>query len=109
MVKSSPPDSALRAKDVGLRDYAILAVALYTGRRAHELVGLRWQDVRIAGRKDTRVTLTFHCKGHKVMHDKLDVEASAVLEYLHAQYGKNLLRLVPGTPLWVFYSRVNKG
>src|SRR5712692_4618900 len=47
----------------GLRDYAILAVALYTGRRAHEMVGLRWQDVRIAGRKDARVTLTFHCKG----------------------------------------------
>ncbi len=94
----------------GLRDYAILAVALYTGRRAHELVGLRWQDVRIAGRKDARVTLTFHCKGRKVMHDKLDVETSTVLlEYLHAQYGKNLLRLDPGTPLWVSYSRANKG
>ncbi len=94
----------------GLRDYAILAVALSTGRRAHELVGLRWQDVRIAGRKDARVTLTFHCKGRKVMHDKLDVETSTVLlEYLHGQYGKNLLRLDPGTPLWVSYSRANKG
>ncbi len=94
----------------GLRDYAILAVALYTGRRAHELVGLRWQDMRITGRKDARVTLTFHCKGRKVMHDKLDVETSTVLlEYLHAQYGKNLLQLDPGTPLWVSYSRANKG
>ena len=94
----------------GLRDYAILAVALSTGRRAHELVGLRWQDVRIAGRKDARVTLTFHCKGRKLIHDKLDVETSTVLlEYLHGQYGKNLLRLDPGTPLWVPYSRANKG
>ena len=41
----------------GLRDYVILAIALSTGRRAHELVGLRWQDMRIAGRKDARVTL----------------------------------------------------
>src|SRR5216683_7103566 len=46
----------------GLRDYAVLAVALYTGRRAHELVGLRWRDMQITGRKATRITLTFHCK-----------------------------------------------
>jgi integrase len=94
----------------GMRDYALLAVALYTGRRAHELVGLRWRDVKIIGRKDTRVTLTFHCKGNKVMHDKLDVETSAVLlEYLHAHYGKDLLRLPKDSPLWVSYSRANKG
>jgi integrase len=94
----------------GLRDYAILAVALYTGRRAHELVGLRRRDMQITGRKDTRITLTFHCKGGKIMHDRLDVETSAVLlEYLHAQYGKNLLRLDPGMPLWVSYSRANRG
>src|SRR5258708_183804 len=94
----------------GLRDYAILAVALYTGRRAHELVGLHFRDMRITGRKDTRITLTFHCKGGKVMHDKLDAETSVVLlEYLHAQYGKSILRLDPGTPLWVSYSHANKG
>src|SRR5260370_41441600 len=33
----------------GMRDYALLAVALATGRRASELVGLRGQDVKIAG------------------------------------------------------------
>src|SRR5258708_3909215 len=94
----------------GLRDYAVLAVALYTGRRAHELVGLRWRDVQMTGRKDARITLTFHCKGGKIMHDKLDVETSAVLlEYLYAQYGKNLLRLAPDAPLWVSYSRANAG
>jgi site-specific recombinase XerD len=94
----------------GLRNYALLAVALYTGRRAHELVGLRWEHVRITGRKEQRITLTFHCKGNKVMRDLLDVEASAVLlEYLHAQYGKNILKLAPDTPLWVSYSRQNRG
>src|SRR5260370_2191207 len=94
----------------GLRDYAILAVALYTGRRAHQLVGLRRRDMQITGRKDTRITLTFHCKGGKGMHDRLDVETSCVLlEYLYAQYGKQLLCLDPGTPLWVSYSHANKG
>ena len=102
--------SVNRDTAAGLRDYAILAVALYTGRRAHELVGLRFRDVQITGRKEPRVTLTFRCKGGKIMHDKLDVETSCVLlEYLHAQHGKNLLRLDPGTPLWVSYSHANKG
>ncbi|SRR5258708_38036014 len=31
----------------GLRNYALLAVALYTGRRAAELAGLRGADVKI--------------------------------------------------------------
>lgn len=94
----------------GMRDYALLAVALYTGRRAHELVGLRGQDVRIVGRKEARVTLTFHCKGNKIMRDTLDVETSAVLlEYLHQEYGKNLLTIPPASPVWVSYSKANKG
>jgi site-specific recombinase XerD len=94
----------------GMRDYALLAVALYTGRRAHELVNLRWQHVRITGKKDARITLTFHCEGNKIMHDKLDVETSAVLlEYLYAQNGKNLLRLATDAPVWVSCSRATKG
>jgi integrase len=94
----------------GMRDYTLLAVALYTGRRAHELVGLRARDVKLSGRKDVRITLTFHCKGKKIMKDTLDVETSAVLlEYLHLEYGKNLLTLPPDAPIWVSYSRANKG
>lgn len=94
----------------GLRDYAILAVALATGRRASELVGLRGRDVKMSGRKEIRVTLTFHCKGNKVMRDTLDVETSAVfLEYLHAEYGKQLLTIQPDAPVWVSYSKANKG
>ena len=74
-----------RATLQGLRDYAILATALATGRRAHELVTLRFEHISIAGKKEQRVTLTFaHCKGNKQMRDRLDVETSAVwLEYLH--------------------------
>jgi integrase len=96
----------------GMRDYAILAVALATGRRAHELVTLRFEHMKIiGGKKEQRVTLTFaHCKGNKQMRDKLDAETSVVLlEYLHAHHGKNLLRVPGNTPLWLSYSRQNKG
>ena len=101
-----------RATLQGLRDYAILAVALATGRRAHELVTLRFEHMKITGgKKEQRATLTFaHCKGNKQMRDRLDVETSAVLlEYLYAQHGKNLLRVPGNTPLWLSYSRQNAG
>jgi site-specific recombinase XerD len=44
------------------------------------------------------------------MRDRLDEETSAVLlEYLHAQYGKQLLTLAPDAPIWVSYSKQNRG
>jgi integrase/recombinase XerD len=95
----------------GLRDYALIAVALATGRRASELVGLRWEHVRITGKREKRVTLTFaHCKGNKVMRDMLDEETSAIfLEYLHTHYGKNVMQLQGDAPIWVSYSNRNQG
>ncbi len=95
----------------GLRDYAILAVALYTGRRASELVGLRGEDVTIQGKgKAARLLLRFHCKGGKIEYNKLDEETSVVLlEYLHAQFGKHLLTIPPDAPIWVSFSKQNKG
>ena len=107
-------ESINRDKLNGLRDYAILAVALATGRRSSELVGLRAKDLKITrGTKrpqEPRITLTFRCKGHTSMRDTLDAETSAVvLDYLHAQYGPSLLTLSPDAPLWVSYSRQNPG
>jgi integrase len=95
----------------GLRDYAILTVALYTGRRASELVGLRGADLQIQGKgKTTRILLRFHCKGGKIEYNRLDEETSMVLlEYLHAQFGKHLLTIAPDAPIWVSYSRQNPG
>src|SRR5260370_10336861 len=100
-----------RKTDEGLRNYALLAVALSTGRRASELAGLRGNDVRITGgRKDARIQLTFHCKGSKIMRDLLDAETSAVLlEYLHAQYCENVVKLAPDAPIRASYSRQNPG
>jgi site-specific recombinase XerD len=95
----------------GMRDYALLAVGIATGRRASELAGLRGRDVKLQGRgQAARVHLTFHCKGAKVMHDLLDPDVSAVmLDYLHAQHGKQLLTLPADAPIWVSYSRQNRG
>ncbi len=92
----------------GLRDYAILAVALYTGRRAHELVGLSGNDVQILDKgKDASILLRFHCKGGKIEYNLLDSETSGVLlEYLQGQHPQGL---EPGTPVWVSYSKQNKG
>jgi site-specific recombinase XerD len=104
-------ESIDRGKLTGVRNYAIMAVALYTGRRASELVGLSGNDVQVTGKgKNERVLLRFHCKGAKVEYNKLDEETSAVfLEYLHAQFGKRLLTIAPAAPIWVSYSRWNKG
>jgi len=100
-------DGIDRGTPEGLRDYALLAVALYTGRRASELAGLRGQDVKLQGRAaNTRILLTFRAKGDKKMHDLLDSETSAVLlDYLYARFGKHLQSIPPEAPIWISYSR----
>ena len=104
-------ESINREKIAGLRNYALLAVALATGRRAGELVGLYGEDVTIHGKgKGARVLLRFHCKGGKVEYNKLDEETSVVfLEYLHAQFGKRRFPIAPDAPIWVSYSKQNRG
>ncbi len=59
-------DSIDRSTKEGVRDYALLAVALRTGRRASEIAGMYGRDVKIQGRsKDVRIRIVFHCKGDK--------------------------------------------
>lgn len=96
-----------RSNIEGLRDYALLSVALATGRRASELAGLRGQDVKLQGRgAQLRIRLTFHCKGNKIMRDLLDEDVSAVLlDYLQAEYKRKVSQLDPDAPLWISHSR----
>jgi integrase len=70
----------------GKRDYALLLVALTTGRRSNELAHMRLGDLQITGNK---ITVTFpRCKGGKVMRDILPPGTSKVLlAYLSAIYG----------------------
>ncbi len=92
---------------LGKRDYALLSIGLMTGRRAAELIGLRWGDVK---RRGSQTILEFHCKGGKVMKDALDEDtAKAFYAYIEAAYGKGYKELPPETPVWVSLSRQNKG
>lgn len=55
--------------DAGLRDYALLLVALHTGRRVAELAGMRREHLLIRKRA---VEITWpRCKGGKTMRDEL--------------------------------------
>lgn len=100
-----------RADTTGKRDYAILSVALSTGRRLHELASLRWADVQITG--SDYVTLTFKTKGAKILRDTLAQPVGRVLlDYLYAIYGTAAISqgtLPPESPIWVSTSKRNTG
>lgn len=90
----------------GKRDYTLLCLGLMTGRRASELVGLRWKHVKQVGKK---LIIEFHCKGNKIKRDALDEDLSAILlEYLQTAYG-DISMLFPDAPIWVSLSHRNSG
>ena len=94
----------------GLRDYALLSLAVTTGRRSRELAELCWGDVRLSGRgKHGKMLITWqHCKGNKQMRDEIEPRTSAaMLAYLHALYGVDLGTLAPDAPVFVSLSRNN--
>lgn len=97
-----------RSAPAGARDYALLAVALSTGRRLVEIAGLRWRHVTVQG---DRVTLDFpRTKGGKAMRDVLPpATARALLRWLHVQYGSELGTLDPDAPLWPALARAPDG
>jgi integrase len=97
-----------RATLAGRRDYALLAVALQTGRRVSELAALRWGDLTLSRE---RIGLTWQrAKGGKVLRDNLPAEVSQVLlAYLHTLYGPALDGLPADAPVWVSLSPRNRG
>lgn len=90
----------------GLRDYALLVVALQTGRRVSELAGLRWGDVEQSG-QDGRLMLTWQrCKGGKTLRDELPAAVGqALLAWLTAAYGADLETLSSDAPIWLSLAR----
>jgi integrase len=84
----------------GTRDYALLAVGLYTGRRLSELASLSWGAVDVSGGV---VTLTFtRVKGGKVRRDRLSrAVGDALLRWVYRWYGAAIGQLPPEAPLWV--------
>lgn len=93
---------------IGKRDYALLSIALSTGRRLSELAALRWRDVQIEGERFT--LLWARTKGGKTMRDTLAKATSgALLAWLHAHYGAQLGTLPPDAPLWVVLAPRGRG
>jgi site-specific recombinase XerD len=92
----------------GLRDYALLSLALATGRRASELAHLQWNDIRTSSTK--MVIIWQRCKGNKQMSDEIKPKTRQALEvYLHAFYGASLGVLNNDAPVFVSLSRNNYG
>lgn len=88
----------------GLRDYALLSLALTTGRRASELSTLTWGDISTT--KRTMVIRWEHCKGDKLMLDDIKPRTQrALLAYLHKVHGSALGMLPANTPIFVSFSR----
>lgn len=94
-----------RNEVTGLRDYALLSVALYTARRAGELAAMKVGDVTRIGEK---CAIDWpRCKGNKAMRDVLSARTTqALYAYLtHSQvYGNRLLTLPKDAPLWLSFS-----
>lgn len=81
----------------GKRDYALLTVALSTGRRLAELAAMRWGEVQV---EDAQVTVMWpHAKGNKVLRDTLPAAVGkALVNYVDACYGETL---TPDCAVWV--------
>lgn len=90
----------------GLRDYALLSVALATGRRVSEIAGLRYKHLHRDG--NTCVIDFDNCKGKKAFTNRLGVGTTrALYAYLECVYPGQLLTLAGDTPVWVSFSDRN--
>ena len=97
-----------RNMPVGQRDYALLSLALQTGRRLSELSALRKGDLKLEGA--TIVVYWRRTKGGKTTSDRLPTALSRVLaDWLAGYYQKSFATLPPTAPVWVSLSRRNEG
>ena len=87
----------------GKRDYALLSLALATGKRVSELANLRYEDLQKEGKR-LRVAWD-HLKGNEQRTDLLQMNTSTALStYLDALPAQN-----SDAPLWISLSRRNQG
>lgn len=98
-----------RSSAEGLRDYALLTLALTTGKRASELVGLRLSHLHF---KNDEVCIVewVRCKGNKQMVSTLETKVThALIAYLTSSYGAHFHTLPGDTPVWKSFSQRNPG
>ncbi len=92
----------------GKRDYAMIGILLTLGRRANELLSLKWGNIEFMGKK-TFVTFT-HAKGGKSLRDQLEPDiAEALIDYLNTLHKGDLFNLPKDTPLFVSLSHNSYG
>lgn len=91
----------------GQRDYALLMIALHTGRRAAEIASLRCRDLRISSRE---ILIRWpHLKGGKTLDDALPLQGphrtpgAALHHWLHSCYGRG--PYLADAPVWPSFSR----
>jgi integrase/recombinase XerD len=97
-----------RSTPEGLRDYALLSIALATGRRVSEIAGLRYKHLHRDG--NTCIVDFDNCKGKKSFTNRLAPKTTrALYAYLEAIYPGQLLTLPGDTPVWISFSDRNKG
>lgn len=97
-----------RSTPEGQRDYALLVVALATGRRVSELAGLRLRDLLFVG-GCCHVSWE-RTKGNKHMQDLLRERTTAALAvYLQTVYGPQFADGDLDRPVWVSFSHQNAG
>jgi site-specific recombinase XerD len=97
-----------RTTPEGLRDYALLSLALATGRRVSEIAGLRYKHLHWEG--DTCLVDFDNCKGKKSFTNRLAPKTTrALYAYLESVYPGQLLQLEGDAPVWVSFSVRNKG
>lgn len=96
-----------RGTPQGQRDYALLLLALHTGRRAAELAALRCGDLRISAR--AIVVHWPHLKGGKTLDDALPLHGkhrapgTALRQWLRTCYGSG--PYLAEAPVWPSSSR----
>ena len=95
----------------GKRDYALLTLALMTGRRREELRTFTWGQIERRGPHRDELLVTWRAKGGKIIQDLLESghpHTVALLDWLTAFYG-DLDALTPETPIFVSLHRGYRG
>lgn len=93
----------------GQRDYALLSVALLTGRRRAELAALRWGHIERLSDGRARLTWAKVKASEDPLYDTLPPALSAVLLGYLAQAHGQLDALAPAAAVWVGLSNNRRG
>ncbi len=96
-----------RSTPMGKRDYALLSVALATGRRVSEIAGLQYKHLHRDG--NTCIVDFDNCKGKKSFTNRLAPKTTGALyDYLEAAYPGQILTLPGDAPVWISFAYRNK-